>query len=76
MNANSLCLEEYVDLLKTSYNYSSEHLKITDAKGVKYEVYYIPKTGTNTTIYIPASSGGYEISGDNVGGYIVTVTLN
>lgn len=73
INANGLCLEDYVNLLKTSYNYGGEHLKITDAKGVNYEVYYIPKS---TTIYVPASSGGYEISGDNVSGYIVTVTLN
>ncbi len=76
MSANNLCLEEYVSLLKTSYTFDGVHLNITDKKGVSYEVYYIPKTGDNTAIYVPASSGGYEISGDNEGGYIVTVTLN
>ncbi len=76
MSANDLCLEEYVELLRTSYVFGGNHLKITDANGTNYEVYYVPATGgDNTPIYVPAASGGYEISGDNESGFIVTVTL-
>ena len=76
MSANNLCLEEYVALLRNSYVFGGEHLKITDSKGTNYEVYYIPAaTDTETAIYVPASSGGFEISGDNEAGFIVTVTL-
>ncbi|MGI6166870.1 MAG: M15 family metallopeptidase [Eubacteriales bacterium] len=76
MSTNDLCLEEYVELLRTSYVFGGNHLKITDVDGTNYEVYYIPATdGDNTAIYVPASSGGFEISGDNESGYIVTVTL-
>lgn len=76
MSANNLCLEEYVELLKTSYQFGSEHLKITDSSGVNYEVYYVPATdGAETEINVPVSSGGFEISGDNEAGFIVTVTL-
>ncbi len=76
MSANNLCLEDYITLLKTSHTYGKNHLSITDAAGAGYEIYYVPKTGDNTTIYVPASSRGYEISGDNDGGYIVTVKLD
>ena len=70
MSANNLCLEEYVALLRNSYVFGGEHLKITDSKGTNYEVYYIPAaTDTETAIYVPASSGGFEISGDNEAGY-------
>ena len=72
MSANNLCLEEYVELLKSSYKYSGEHLKITDSNGVKYEVYYIAE---GEPVYVPASSTAFEVSGDNTGGFIVTVTL-
>lgn len=76
MTDNNLCLEEYISLLKSSYTYAGEHLKLTDKAGTKFEIYYIPSVGDNTAIYVPGASRGYEVSGDNDGGYIVTVALS
>ena len=71
---NGLCLEEYIDLLKN--NYTSEHLAVTGADGNSYEVYYLPAgTGDITTLRIP-SNYEYTVSGDNSGGFIVTVNLS
>ena len=70
---NGLCLEEYVDMLKNDY--TSEHLKINGADGNEYEVYYVPvSSGDLTTVKIP-SNYQYTVSGDNIGGFIVTVNL-
>lgn len=72
---NGLCLEEYVELLQRDYANGS-HLKIKGADGNDYEVYYVPaSSGSVTTIDIP-DGYAYEISGDNVGGFIVTVNLS
>ena len=71
---NNLCLEEYVNLLKN--NYTAEHLAITGADGNQYEVYYIPAGNTDiTTLRVP-SNYEYTLSGDNDGGFIITVNLN
>lgn len=71
MSESGLCLEEYVELLKSSYKYSGEHLKINGADGKKYEVYYVAE---GETLYVPAA-GEYEVSGDNTGGLIVTLNV-
>lgn len=73
MKANNLCLEEYVDLLKNSYA-SGVNLSFTGIDGNKYEVYYAPAgTGdTVTTMQVPQNFE-YTISGDNMGGFIITV---
>ena len=65
MKENNLCLEEYVEKLR-SYNYDLR-LKI-QAAGKNYEVYYTQKTDAQ----IP-KSGNYEISGNNIDGFIVTI---
>ncbi|MBQ1230269.1 MAG: D-alanyl-D-alanine carboxypeptidase family protein [Clostridia bacterium] len=75
MTENNLCLEEYVELLQTRYA-NGEHLSITDAAGAKYEVYYVPASNTElTTIQVPANYA-YTVSGDNIGGFIITVDLS
>ncbi len=71
---NGLCLEEYLTLLRTSYA-GGEHLKIAGADGNAYEVYYVPVSGELTTYNVP-SNYKYEVSGDNVSGFIVTVNLS
>ena len=72
---NGLCLEEYVDLLKNSYS-GDEHLKITGADGKLYEVYYVAQAAEEvTTIKVPKNYS-YTVSGDNIGGFIVTVNLS
>ena len=70
-----ICLEEYVELLKNNYS-GSEHLLISGADGNSYEVYYVAAgNGDLTTLNVP-SNYAYTISGDNIGGFIVTVNLN
>ena len=69
-----LCLEEYVTLLKNQY--TTEHLKITGADGNRYEVYYVPAgNGDVCTLSVP-SNYQYTVSGDNIGGFIVTVNMS
>ena len=75
ISANGLCLEEYVELLK-SHNLFESHLSVTDSDGVSYEIYRIAaSTSAQTSVQVPAGKQ-YTISGDNDGGFIVTVKLN
>ncbi len=66
MKANNLTLFRYLEKLhETSYKKS---LKIT-AGGEDYRVYYV---AADDDVYVP-DHGNYDLSGDNMGGYIVTV---
>lgn len=67
MKANNLCMEEYVELLKTNYTDHKKPLGIEAADGLYYEVYYATET-----LYYPTNYA-YEVSGTNEGGVIVTV---
>ena len=72
---NGLCLEEYVEVL---HGYTADNpLRITDAgRNQNYLVYYVPLgSGDITTLQVP-SNYNYTVSGDNVGGFIVTVNLS
>jgi D-alanyl-D-alanine carboxypeptidase len=73
MKQNNLCMEEYVTLLKQNYA-SGAHLTINGADGNQYEVYYTAAStsDTLTTLQVPKNFE-YAISGDNMGGFIVTV---
>lgn len=74
MHQNNLCLEEYLDLLKSSYSSAATRLTISAADGFDYDVYYVAASGAEvTTIDVPTSDFAYTVSGDNRGGYIVTV---
>lgn len=75
MTQNNLCLEEYVELLK-SHPYNGSHLAVTDSAGTQYEIYSIPASaGAQTSIHI-LDGKSYTISGDNDGGFIVAAKLN
>ena len=83
MAENNLCLEEYADLLRKNHvsteGSDGKHLGV-DTNGdnvADYAVYYVPKNNSSdlTTVYVPKGMA-YTVSGDNVGGFIVTVTLN
>ena len=83
MAQNDLCLEEYVGLLKKNHvsatGTDGKHLPIdTDGDGTaNYAVYYVPKGATGDLTAVPIPNGiEYTVSGDNIGGFIVTVTLN
>lgn len=70
MKEQDLCLEEYLETLKTSYPANGDHLKIS-AGGKDYEVFYAASTGASTTVSVPANRE-ITISGDNIGGFIIT----
>ena len=74
MYQNNLCMEEYLDLLKNSYSTAATRLSISAADGSDYDVYYVKASDSDiTTIDVPTSDFTYTISGDNRGGFIVTV---
>ena len=75
MHDNNWCLEEFIDNI-VNYTYDGEYLSVTGADGVAYEMYYFPaQTEGTTEVRIPEGIENYSISGDNVGGYIVTLTI-
>ena len=84
MKSNRLCLEEYVTLLKNNHTSQNgtdgKHLSVdVDADGTAdYEIYYVPaNTAANALTTIPVPSNlEYSVSGDNCGGFIVTVNLD
>ena len=75
MEQNDLCMEEYLDLLKNTYNSSAKRLPIAAADGVSYEVYYIAASGQDLTTFDIPSNYSYTVSGDNRSGFIVTVKM-
>lgn len=74
MTTKNLCLEEYIPYLQ-SHTYGDGALKVTTDDGSSYEIYYVPATGTQTQVPLPEHDN-YTISGDNEGGFIVTVKVS
>lgn len=73
MFTKGLCFEEYIDLLR-DYTYESEHLVFEDENGAEYEIYFVPSDDGAEITYVPVpTSVDYDISGNNVDGFIVTV---
>ena len=71
---SGICLEEYIDLLRTTYPYEGDHLNFADDDGNNYEVYFVASDDGADTTSVPVPSGlKYDISGNNVDGFIVTV---
>lgn len=71
---NELCLEEYTQYLANHATLSSP-LSITGADKKLYSVFYVKAEGDLTVIEIPKNTV-YTVSGDNVGGFIVTLHLS
>ncbi len=65
---NRLSLEEYIEFLK-EFRADSKFLYKCDCN---IEIYYVPAKNNETTIELPEKSL-YQISGNNVDGFIVTV---
>ena len=78
-DAEKLCWEEYVEKLRTAHSYDKDHLTV-DTNGdnvADYEIYYVSINDVSGSAKIPVPVGmSYTVSGDNIGGVIVTVTLN
>lgn len=88
MKEYGYCLEEYIDFIKNYTIDTGMYLKDMP-NGARYLIYYVPLVqADNTAVYIPLKEDPlypdnpnnwkpypYEISGNNVDGFIVTVTL-
>lgn len=74
MTEQNLCLEEYIDALR-SYPFDGGHLQVQDGDGVTYEIYYVPAAEQGETGVPVPLDRDYEISGNNVDGFVITVTL-
>jgi len=88
MTSRNLCLEEYIEFLKNytpetkmlwvQPNGTIEDISVTALPKEGYLIYYVPAIPSGTTD-IPVPRGNifenYEISGNNVDGFIVTVTI-
>jgi D-alanyl-D-alanine carboxypeptidase len=73
MYKNGLCMEEYIEKLR-SYTYEGGHLEFTDDLGVKYEIYFVKSDDGAETTFVPVPvNAAYDISGNNVDGFIVTL---
>ena len=68
MAEKGLCLEEYLDFLKS---YSFENAFTYNLNGVNYEIYSVASQGDSTPVRVPVS-GDYTISGNNSDRYIIT----
>ncbi|MDE7365399.1 MAG: M15 family metallopeptidase [Ruminococcus sp.] len=74
---NNICFEEYIDLLLNTYSYENEHLNITGADGGEYEVFSFKADEMSDVTNIPVPTGyRYDVSGNNVDGFIITVHKN
>lgn len=74
MNKNDWCLEQLLAEMD-KYTYNGEHLKVEGADGTKYEMYFYPANlQGETQVKVPADTV-YSISGNNIDGFIVTLTL-
>ncbi len=75
MHANNWCLEEFIVEIE-KYTYNGEHLKAEGADGQKYEMYYYAANkDAETEVKVPEGAV-YSISGNNIDGYIVTLTVD
>lgn len=73
MKQNNLCLEEYTQQIK-SYTQSNP-LAVTSGTSV-YQVYYVAANANAPTDVPVPSNLPYTISGNNVDGFVVTVTIS
>ena len=68
MKNNGLCLEEYVELVKT---HTFEDPLVISTGADNYAVYYVTAQSGTTEIKVPNASPYYSVSGDNSSGFIV-----
>lgn len=71
MVKENLCYEEYIEFLR-SFEFGDKHLAITDDEGRSWEIYFVPADESGTTKVPVPKYVEYDISGNNVDGFIVT----
>ncbi len=70
MNKQGKTLDQYVELLQTKTYQSPLKVTVEEADGkISYSIYHL---SAEETAYVP-EHGKYTVSGDNLGGYIITV---
>lgn len=67
LEENGLCLEEYVPFLQ-----SGVKSRLMESGRIA-QVFYVPCPGEAAKIELPDHCGQVQVSGDNIGGFIVTV---
>ncbi len=73
MKENNLCLEEYISEVKSYTKDAPLEIRLED--GSSYSVYYVTAVEGSTSVDVPADKT-YSISGDNCGGFVVTVKMS
>lgn len=68
---NDLCLEEYLTMLRTDCTFGKGMLTYS-LNGETYRIYYVPADANGDTAVPVPNEGMWEISGNNVDGFIVT----
>ena len=75
MTNMGLSLEEYVNFIK-DYSYNGTRYYVTADNGDIYCTYYVKSTGADgQKIPIPKTARSYQISGNNIDGFIVAVLV-
>ncbi len=74
ISGTELCYEEYISYIK-AFPYDGDHMYFTSETGAKYEIFYVKSQGAVTTIELDEDAD-YFVSGNNVDGFIVTITLS
>ena len=67
-----ICLDEYLADLSINHKNYDKALELS-VDGKTYIIYYYVYSAPHTSVPIPKNNKGYEISGDNMNGFIVTV---
>ena len=75
MTENGLCLEEYLDLLKAQYTFGQGMLEYK-VNEQSFRIYYVPASRVGDTDIPVPTNRTFDISGNNVDGFIVTVQMS
>ena len=76
MRENNLCLEEYLDMMKNEHNFYTGTVLEYSTSELTYHIYYVPAKEQNDELIIPVpTAANYEVSGNNVDGFIVTAIV-
>lgn len=68
---NDYCLEEYIEFVM---RFSVDNRYVFNREGTTYEIYYVPASEGETTELPVPTAYEYTVSGDNIGGFIVTIS--
>ncbi|HAG12816.1 MAG TPA: hypothetical protein DCG49_03010 [Ruminococcus sp.] len=76
MREKNLCLEEYLEMMKTEHNFYTGTVLEYSTTELTYHIYYVPAKEQGDELIVPVpTSASYEVSGNNVDGFIVTVIV-